>query len=272
MARGLLLTGHVRSFEECKDSILNTFYNADTDIYACTWDDKGYYSLSKRFDIPIKRELILPQKELDRYVPIDRHNDIFKTSFISQLHLRLGWVERLKQQWYCVKKAFELLEDYNEYDTIIRCRFDVKFLGEPLSFEDSDKLNTPAPVVLVDDIGSNVIRCLRNRQEYTEIHACDVEKKRDPGRWLYNDHCAWGNAHVMKKYCNLFDHIDALYENHNVDISHAERMLEFYIKDTFPPVETNFHEFEYELIKPDKDLLSKMLKMIKQESKTRRTQ
>ena len=247
MARCLLLTGHVRTFEECKDSILNTFYDADTDIYVCTWDDQGYYSLSKRFDIPIKRELILPQKELGRFVPIDRHNDIFKTSFISQLHLQIGWVERLKLQWYCVKKCFDLLDNYNEYDTIIRCRFDLKFSDNPIHFEESDNLNTPAPVNVVGN------KCVINRKEYTELYACDVEKKLNPGRWLYNDHCAWGNAYVMKKYCNLFDHIDGLYEKHNVDISHAERMLHFYMEDTFPQVETNFHELEYELIKPEND-------------------
>tara|TARA_B100001939_G_scaffold341067_1_gene350168 strand:+ start:1045 stop:1806 length:762 start_codon:yes stop_codon:yes gene_type:complete len=247
VVRCLLLTGHVRSFAECKDSILKTFCDENTDIYACTWNDQGYYSLSERFNIPIKRELILPPKEVDRFVPIDRHNDIFKTSFISELHLRIGWVERLKLQWYCVKKGFELLDNYSQYDTIIRCRFDLKFSGEPLCFEPNDNLNTPAPVNV------DGTKCIINRQEYTELYACDVEKRLNPGRWLYNDHLAWGNPYVMKKYCNLFDHIDGIYEMHNVDISHAERMLDFYITNTFPLLKTNFHEFEYELIKPHND-------------------
>ena len=35
----------------------------------------------------------------------------------------------------------------------------------------------------------------------------------------------------MEKYCNMFNHIEELYKDYNIDISHAEAMSEFYMRE-----------------------------------------
>ena len=42
---------------------------------------------------------------------------------------------------------------------------------------------------------------------------------------------AYGEPANMEKYCNMFHHIESLYTNHNIDISHAEAMSEFYMRE-----------------------------------------
>jgi len=35
----------------------------------------------------------------------------------------------------------------------------------------------------------------------------------------------------MKKYCHLFDHIPDMYYNFNVDVSHATKMVKYYMEE-----------------------------------------
>ena len=77
----IILTGHTRTFVHCKNSIINKFLNSETDIYCCTWNNEGNYSLQERFNLPVKKQLILDSSYvIDDLTPIDRKNDIFKTS------------------------------------------------------------------------------------------------------------------------------------------------------------------------------------------------
>tara|TARA_R100000008_G_scaffold47035_1_gene27806 strand:+ start:9631 stop:10302 length:672 start_codon:yes stop_codon:yes gene_type:complete len=211
----LLLTGHVRSFDKCVHSILDKFCDNHTDIYACTWDDRGHYSLQEKFGIPIKKQLILTPKREKSFITIDRPDDVFTVNQTAIKHWRMGWVERLRSQWYCVKRGFELLDDYSSYDVIIRCRFDLQFTDTELDLQDCDHINIPKP--------------------------------NSPN--LYNDHYAWGNADVMQKYCTMFDHIYDMYLKENVNISHAENMLKFYMEKFLNPVQTKIDNSEYSVIK-----------------------
>lgn len=215
----LLLTGHVRSFDICNKSILSKFCNIDTDIYACTWDDKGRYSLQEKFDIPIKKQLILTPQCEESFITIDRPDDVFTVNQTAVRHWKMGWVERLRNQWYCVKRGFELIEDYRKYDAIIRCRFDLRFADTKLDLQDCDHINIPRP--------------------------------NSPN--LYNDHYAWGNPNVMRKYCTMFDHIYDMYIEKNVNISHAENMLKFYMEEFLDPVQTKIDNSEYSVMKVPHD-------------------
>ena len=235
MEKCLILTGHVRSFAQCKDSILGKFYDENTDIYVCTWDDQGQYSFEEKFGIPVKKQLILPAAEqyVEKFVPLDRPEDVFRHNERAKNHFEIGWVERLQHQWYCVKRAFELLEDYKKYDIIIRCRFDLKFHDTNFEY-DSQKINMPIPTF------------------------CTEAKRFDAGCHIYSDHLGWGSPEVMKKYCNFFDYIYTIYEKHNVDIANAEHMLKFYMECfsravPAPAVEAQFHPFGYDILKVAND-------------------
>lgn len=213
----LILTGHVRSFAQCKDSILEKFCDGGTDIYACTWDDRGDYCISKEFGLPIIKQSILAPLPLPKFVPLAVEGDIFNGGRAAE-HMKMGWVERLKRQWYCVKKGFELLDDYLKYEVIVRCRFDLMFTGG------------------VFDSGYDYINILTPNPPNT-----------------YNDHCAWGSPDVMQKYCNMFDHIEEMYERYNVDISNAEEMLKFYMEEFVPIVKTRVCDLKYHVMKIEND-------------------
>ena len=219
METALILTGHVRSFARCKQNILNFFCDDKTDIYACTWNDQGEYSLAEKFNLPIKKQAILPAWQPNTFIPIHRADDIFSLNQRAADHLRAGWVERLQQQWYCVKKGFELLEDYRKYRVIARCRFDLLLQSGSFSLKDLDSINTPMP----------------NSTN------------------LYNDHFAWGNASVMKKYCNIVDYIYTIYMKYNIDISNAEEMLKFYMEEFGSKTKTTTHNINYTVAKIKND-------------------
>jgi hypothetical protein len=61
---------------------------------------------------------------------------------------------------------------------------------------------------------------------------------------------AYGEPDSMEKYCNIFNHIETIYTEHNIDISHAELMSEFYMKEYGAQSET-FIDFDikYEKVK-----------------------
>jgi hypothetical protein len=48
---------------------------------------------------------------------------------------------------------------------------------------------------------------------------------------------AYGEPDSMEKYCNMFDHIETMYKDNNIDISHAEAMSEFYMRNFASPSE-----------------------------------
>ena len=217
MEKCLILTGHVRSFAQCKNSILDKFCNGDTDIYACTWNDRGDYCIAEKFDLPIVKQGILAPLSFPKFTPLAVEGDIFNGGRAAE-HIQMGWVERLKRQWYCVKKGFELLDDYLKYKVIVRCRFDLMFTGGMFD-SGCDYINIPTP--------------------------------NSPN--TYNDHCAWGSPDVMQKYCTMFDHIEEMYERYNVDISNAEEMLKFYMEDFAPVVKTRVYDLKYHVMKIEND-------------------
>jgi hypothetical protein len=53
----------------------------------------------------------------------------------------------------------------------------------------------------------------------------------------------------MKKYFNLFDHIETLYNNFNLDITHAENMLKFYMQNYDGGIDTFVDSIKYKRIK-----------------------
>ena len=215
MKVALFLTGHIRTFEKTKQSLLNLFKEQELDIYCCTWDNNGHYSISNKFELEIKKELILSEKQFNLQKKTfkfeDRNHDIFKTCKRAAEHGEY-WINRLMAQWYCVQKSFDLLENYEEYDLIFRSRYDILF-SEKIIFKKNNFLNVP------------------------------INKHH-----VYNDHFAYGSPVIMKKYSNLYDAYLEMYRKSNVDISYAEKMLKFYIED-YCKIKTSFFNYNYRILK-----------------------
>lgn len=226
MRVALLLTGFIRSHEQNFNSIKNLILdNYDTDVYISTWDkDQSYINselkesspenIIKLYERHLKGFSILNfssyLNEKKKIQFIDREYDVFKTNQRAIDHGSL-WIERLRDQWYLVNKGFKLIS--TEYDKVMRLRFDINLHSFRI-IEESFVIPQPHPL--------------------------------NP----YSDHMAYGNMEEMAKYCNMYNNIQIIYKEHNIDISFAENMLKFYMESTSPIVNTYIDStIQYEIIK-----------------------
>lgn len=214
MKVALLLTGHSRTYKKTIDNLKKHILdNYDVDMYFFTWnktqpltiDNKesvyenidtktligDYSSIGNLVKYEIGDIDHYKQNRFENIKFLDRENDVFKVNQSAIFHGSF-WVERLRDQWYGVKKCFFLLENPFQYDCIIRMRFDIDLYNIQLKNLD---------FVIPQD-----------------IHG-----------WDYSDHFAYGNPESMKKYCHLFDYIPSMYYNLNVDVTHATNMPKFYM-------------------------------------------
>jgi hypothetical protein len=223
MKVAVILTGHSRDYNKSYETFnKNVLQKYDCDVYFNTWDvnqSSPDRNLNRTFNIPQKKvdtTAIISQynpylKEYNfenweeyqknRFQPIqflDRENDVFKTNERAIYHGSY-WVERLRDQWWMVQKAWKLIDNPNNYDVIFRSRFDLNI--EDIQFKKA-KFVVPKSEVEFHKIGTN-----------------------------WSDHMAYGEPDTMEKYCNMFDHIETLYKDYNIDVSHAEAMSEFYMRE-----------------------------------------
>lgn len=237
MKVAIILTGHCRDFDKTFESFENNvFKKYNADVYFNTWDvnqnsvNRGVNSHFNLPNHPVDRESILTKLkpylknykfeswedyEKNRFPNIsflDREDDVFKVNERAIYHGSF-WVERLRDQWWMVKNAWDLIEDPYSYDVIMRVRFDV------------------------------IINNIQFKKAKFVVPKSDVEFYKIGTYW--SDHFAYGEPDTMDKYFHFFDHIEELYKNYNVDISHAEYMNEFYMKQYEPKSET-FIDFDIE--------------------------
>jgi hypothetical protein len=107
-------------------------------------------------------------------------------------------VERLRDQWWMINKGWKLIDNPEQYDVIFRMRFDLQ------------------------------LNHIQFKKAKFVVPKSEVEFHKIATHW--SDHMAYGEPANMEKYCNMFHHIESLYTNHNIDISHAEAMSEFYMR------------------------------------------
>jgi hypothetical protein len=201
MRVAILLTGFLRTYKETysllESSILNKYF---CDIYSITWSkqegnnsvDEKYFELYKK---NLKKYKIIDSEEYYKnkkvFEPLDRDNDVFKTNIRAKEH-GTYWANRLIDQWKLVHECFNLIENPNEYDLILRLRYDLKLYN--ITLNQTDNLVIP----------------------------------KDGGGWEFTDHMAYGNPKIMKIYCDLYNNIENLYVEDNIDITHAVDLPKFY--------------------------------------------
>lgn len=207
MKIAVLLTGFTRTHRLCYESLSNIILNNyNCDIYCCTWDkqedgratDLNDFSIYKK---ELKRITLCSEEDFIQEEPnikiLNRPGDVFLINERAKEHGKY-WVDRLQKQWYIVKRCFSSLHKPQQYDIIVRIRFDISL--NKLQFKINNSLNIP----------------------------------RDIGGWSYTDHMAYGNFPIMEKYCNLVNNISSMYINNNVDITHAVDMPKFFMESVHP--------------------------------------
>lgn len=221
MKIALLLSGFLRTFDEnyasLKENLLNRF---DTDIYITTWNvnEPQYepFDVKKIVDLygdNLKglcvKDYNLHEKFKHRMVLFDGMGNFIQTFDKNQITtnkciLEHGtyWVERLRDQWWLVHESFDSIIVPERYDIIVKSRFDISY-NKPFTFPTKDFTIPENP-----------------------YHG-------------YTDHLAYGSPYVMKKYCQLYQHILSLYQNYHIDISFAEGMLRYYMEQYDEKIHTN---------------------------------
>jgi hypothetical protein len=225
MKIALLLTGFIRQHSNCKESVLEHIIKKyDTDVYFATWNKTQSYLNSSL--IPVNyQELIDSYTNTNGFLVLDydnymenkipikfqkRKNDVFLINQRAKEHGKF-WIERLRDQWYVIQQGFLIIP--NRYDIIIRLRLDVK---------------------------------LHNFNIKSNLFTIPKPHPNNP----YNDHIAYGTVEQMKKYCSLYDNIEKMYIEDNVDISFAELMLKHYMENRNPIIKTNIDDtISYEILK-----------------------
>lgn len=146
----------------------------------------------------------------------DRYDDVLKTSKRAS-NLGKFWVERIRSQWWKIKQGWELVKNPEQYDIIVRTRFDF-LLQSDINFK-LDSFVTP-----------------RTDLEFLDIYYCD--------------YLAYGSPYIMNKYCTLFDNIKDIYDTYNIDITYGENMLKFYMEEYKNSIKTIVDEnIKYHLIR-----------------------
>lgn len=112
-----------------------------------------------------------------------------------------------------VKKGWELIQNPEQYDLILRSRFDLMLESIPMQPTDTF-------VVPLSDMGL-----------------------------VYCDYIAYGTPVTMQGYCHLFDHIESLYRQSKVDVSYAEGMLKYYMEKVLKMSTQSPPTFRYHILR-----------------------
>jgi hypothetical protein len=183
----LALSGLIRNSYFCFPYIYDSFLNQgyDVDVFIHTWNSSPVINLyrAKRFEIENQEELLkslIPQLAIDNTIKIE------------------GNVFHNVAMYYSIKKCFDLIPQ-EEYDIVIRCRFDLML---------QEKINL-----------SKIVEGI-------------LEDKYDifiPGRIFnighlgYNDQLAVGSYSAMKYYSDCIFHLNEIV--HTIKRWHPESFL-----------------------------------------------
>lgn len=210
MKVALLLTGHIRSYRHNFQSLNRIlFQNYEVDVYCCTWNKTQNYLGEDLVDIDPNFHLIYGSNlknclilDTDEYTKSKPHLTIGESLNTESLlggidgyreRIKTGWHERLFDQWYLINQCWNSVKNPESYDKIVRLRYDIWLANMTI-------------------------------REYPNFVV-----PRDIGGWSFTDHFAYGNYHSMKKYCNMVTHIQKMYNDYGIDVTHAVDMPKFYM-------------------------------------------
>lgn len=155
----LVLTGHLRSHKENLDNLKKFLLdNNNVDIFVSTWDinytgpkrpnkNKPNVLAFRKFDDDeIKENLkIYPNVKALKIHSADKaHEDTYeKFSSLIGKKWQNGKAVKSCVAWYCVSEGFKLVENPNDYDILMRFRFDINLVS-PLELKSNTLVVTPS--------------------------------------------------------------------------------------------------------------------------------
>lgn len=208
----ILLTGFVRNAQDNADYIIKLCNKYNAKLFVATWDiqdvskDNIIIDYLKHINESYLRciynnyltnffiiDYYNYKKTKTYFFPLLRPDDVFEIDKRAKEHGPF-FVNRLKDIWFLIKNGKNLIEKYEQenniiFDLIFKARTDVNITQE-INFNINDNIYVPA--IIGEDV---------------------------------NDFFAYGNRENMLYYLNLYDYIDDMYINDNIDISYGEHIL-----------------------------------------------
>jgi hypothetical protein len=164
MKVALLMVGHVRTWQSCKENFKQVFKDKDFDVFITTYDLKYDYNQGVKTHLNFFEDEILKQKDLSdvfsefspKSIEIEdslkinnlieeeslKFHNSFKNVYLddNQMKPSYGYYRKLK-------KGLDLIEDYEnnnnfKYDKIIKVRTDVIFNYIDFNFNEDEVLVT----------------------------------------------------------------------------------------------------------------------------------
>lgn len=155
----LVLTGHLRSHKENFDNLKKFLLdNNNVDVFVSTWDinytgpkrqDKNNPNILafRKFDEnEIKENIkIYPNVKALKVHNADKAQEDTYEKFSSLIGKKWQNGKAVKScvAWYCVSEGFKLIENPNDYDILMRFRFDINLVS-PLEFKSNELVVTPS--------------------------------------------------------------------------------------------------------------------------------
>ena len=219
----LCFSGQLRFVNEYSKNILKNLINLyDTDVYAHLWFDQSM--IGKPFHHEFND---LYKESIDDFIRIYNPKACVTESYYSLFNERdynfmpasndlvsmskesiRESIYRMESQWYSIKKSYELIENPDKYDFIIRLRTD-SFITKP---------------VVLNVLNTHTVYVQSGRQAGFDRIFCD---------WF-----ALGNNRIMAKYMNIYERYKPYFSS---GIIHMHVFLEKVLAELNVPVA----EYEY---------------------------
>lgn len=235
----LFLTGHVRDAPLTEENYQQFLQHHNLSVYVSTWNT---YDLNRITHEPMLESVNVEEAfsnlfgdklkgiwagDIMSFLNEDTARRLWPADIIQKSEnprLRndqqgLVWLQRVLDQWYGVKKAWQLCENPSQFDVCIRARCDMSFLNKP-----------PIPI---DDIRAG-IHVNGYMSGYLHWRDWPNQDSTNLVPFKVSDQLAWGSPEWMVKYFEYYDNvIDIFYplllQPNEVFYYSSEHMLTYYL-------------------------------------------
>lgn len=241
MKTAILITGHPRTYAKTVSSLFENCISVNkSDVFLSVWSHNEDGSES---NIPDLQDSYSPicidvssasdyESIREPFLLLDRDDDCFKKNIRAYLSIKtngIRQIERIRSQWYRVKRGMDMICSRGNYDVVLRTRFDISF-KEKL---DMSKVDINSSRYYIPSLLESV------RQDHY-IH-CGLTTP------VMTDHWCYGSLNSMKKYASLYDNILPMYRDENIPVSNAEEMFSYFMS-TRVGAEHYINSIPYELV------------------------
>lgn len=199
MKVALLLTGYMRNWEtHCPNIMKNIIERYSADVYISSYTYSELYKGSGIVSVDTDKllEIYRPKKY------IFREKETLPEFNFKDCKYELNgreWSYRILRQWYCIYLSLSLFNP-EDYDIIIKCRSD--FSTRNFNIKLNNDIIIPA----------------------WKVHPGPCEPEHS-----YIDYFAHGKGVWMKKYFQLYEKAQEIYDNNWGDISLGETLIKSYL-------------------------------------------